>query len=91
MATLILQKTSGGSIRRCDSRCHYAKFPECKCICGGRFHGAGKSPGGIQRAWEKHQEEALRKLSLLLSETEYLKPGNPEAPKRAIIGRVERG
>jgi hypothetical protein len=28
-------------VRRCDSRCHHAKSPNCRCVCGGRYHGAG--------------------------------------------------
>jgi hypothetical protein len=27
--------------RRCDGTCHKAKKPACKCICNGRYHGAG--------------------------------------------------
>ncbi len=27
--------------RRCDSRCHYAVGPTCRCICAGANHGVG--------------------------------------------------
>lgn len=27
--------------RRCDSRCLYAKGPDCECSCSGHNHGAG--------------------------------------------------
>ena len=40
--------TRGATIRgqfsaahRCDSRCIYAKGPDCECSCGGANHGAG--------------------------------------------------
>ena len=29
-----------GKVRRCNSRCHNAKRPRCRCWCGGLFHGA---------------------------------------------------
>jgi len=29
-----------GKVRRCDSRCHNAKRPRCRCWCGGTFHGS---------------------------------------------------
>jgi hypothetical protein len=32
-----------GGVRRCDATCHNAKKPTCACICGGRYHGAGKN------------------------------------------------
>lgn len=41
MATIMTQGNSEGT-RRCDGTCHNAKTPKCSCICGGRYHGAGK-------------------------------------------------
>jgi hypothetical protein len=41
MATIMTQGNSEGT-RRCDGTCHNAKKPKCTCICGGRYHGAGK-------------------------------------------------
>ncbi len=29
-----------GKKRTCDSRCHEAREPACRCWCGGLFHGA---------------------------------------------------
>lgn len=29
--------------RRCDSTCHAAKRPTCRCICAGRNHGIGRA------------------------------------------------
>ena len=41
--TIMSQHGAGGGVkgRRCDGTCHNAKKPNCKCICGGRYHGAG--------------------------------------------------
>ena len=41
MTTLITQKKSDGSVRRCHAECYNAKNEKCTCICGGRNHGAG--------------------------------------------------
>lgn len=42
MTTLmIVRGKSGKVLHRCDVRCYDAKGPTCKCICGGRNHGAG--------------------------------------------------
>ena len=29
--------------RRCDSTCHTATRPLCRCICGGKHHGVGRA------------------------------------------------
>lgn len=42
MATLMTYKNSEGT-RRCDGKCHNARRPRCRCICGGRYHGVGNS------------------------------------------------
>jgi hypothetical protein len=34
---------TGDSARRCDATCHDARGPRCSCICGGRYHGAGRA------------------------------------------------
>lgn len=41
MATLILQVSSSGQRRRCDARCYNGQHARCRCVCGGRNHGAG--------------------------------------------------
>lgn len=38
---LMTQKVGQGPTQRCDARCYNAKRGGCKCICGGRNHGAG--------------------------------------------------
>jgi len=47
MATIFSVVTLLGCVGRCDSQCHEATQPECKCICGGAFHGVGSKV-----AWE---------------------------------------
>lgn len=34
--------------RRCDSTCQLARCKECHCVCGGKFHGKGREPGGVR-------------------------------------------
>ena len=44
MTSLIIFKRADGTITgRCDARCHNAKGPICKCICGGINHGVGNN------------------------------------------------
>ena len=43
MATIISVNHTNGTISRCDARCHEAVTPDCKCICGGAFHGVGSA------------------------------------------------
>jgi hypothetical protein len=38
-----------GGDRRCDAKCHTATSPDCDCICGGRYHGAGSSDVAQER------------------------------------------
>lgn len=40
MATILTVGNSDGE-RRCDAKCHNATEPDCDCVCGGRYHGAG--------------------------------------------------
>ncbi len=43
MTTVLSVGNSEGE-RRCDARCHDAGlFTDCDCVCGGRYHGAGRS------------------------------------------------
>lgn len=43
MTTLMTWANSGGEKGRCDQKCHLAKGPNCDCMCGGAFHGAGRN------------------------------------------------
>ena len=56
--TLISQTTSSGT-RRCDARCYNGKGHRCKCICGGKNHGAG-----LQTAAENTREMAKELLEM---------------------------
>jgi len=53
MATIIYEETSEGK-RRCDARCHQARDTNCRCICGGAYHGCARgfdhSPSSIEEA-----------------------------------------
>lgn len=65
MATVMSWRSSGGSSGRCDAHCHNAKHPKCVCCCGGRFHGSGNRPGGVEQAirnfWDDVLDEAQKK------------------------------
>ncbi len=50
MATLIVEEDPGRRGRRCDAICHGALGSRCACICGGRYHGMGNTPGAIDQA-----------------------------------------
>lgn len=41
MPTLISVHTSQGEEGRCDAKCYNATRAGCRCVCGGRNHGAG--------------------------------------------------
>lgn len=60
MATIMTYRSSGGSRGRCDAKCHRAHHPDCKCICGGRYHGAANQPGGVEKAVHDTWEEAIK-------------------------------
>lgn len=56
--------------RRCTPSCRAAIRPECDCICGGRFHGAARRPGGVaavQRELEAHLLEHVEDLGPLFA------------------------
>ena len=47
--TTIMTEIHGGTTRRCDAICHYAKGSVCTCICGGKYHGLrGKAQGQLR-------------------------------------------
>lgn len=59
MATLIIAENPGKWRRQCDAKCHMATEPECSCICGGRFHGKGRTPGALEQAVRETSDEFL--------------------------------
>ena len=62
MATLISWRSSGGSQGRCDAKCHNAETPVCDCMCGGRYHGAGRD-GTLAEKIERYGNELLEELA----------------------------
>jgi len=65
MTTIMTWGNSEGTKGRCDAKCHNAKGSVCKCMCGGRYHGAAHRPGGVEKAvrdtWEEAIQEAKQK------------------------------
>ena len=62
MTTLIIVKKSNGRIvGRCDATCYDARTPECTCICGGANHGMGLKKASEQVS--EYTEERLRQLA----------------------------
>ena len=57
MVVLISQKTGNSKTRTCNSRCHDAKGPDCRCICSGGNHGVG-----LQKAIENTERVAQKLL-----------------------------
>lgn len=48
-----------GTKGRCDAGCHGATSGPCRCMCGGRYHGASLSKGGVQERMREFGEEVL--------------------------------
>ncbi len=65
MTTIMSWGNSEGTKGRCDGKCHSAAGGVCKCMCGGRYHGAARQPGGVEQAvrdtWEDAIQEAEKK------------------------------
>lgn len=59
MATLMSWGNSEGTKGRCDAKCQKAKSTECKCMCGGRYHGKANIEGGIERAVMDYSAEVI--------------------------------
>jgi len=47
--TIIAVYNSRGCVGRCDAKCHNATKPDCRCICGGAFHGIATTPTQEER------------------------------------------
>jgi len=63
---LIVESSGNGQRRICDAKCHNAPGLYCYCICGGRFHGVGKKPGGLAGAIQSSGLILEQELSLPL-------------------------
>lgn len=64
MSTFMTWETSGGKKGRCDARCHNAKRPKCRCMCGGDLH--GKARGITPREFEDFKDEVIENLKLYM-------------------------
>jgi hypothetical protein len=58
MATVMSWGNSEGTKGRCDAKCHNAATPHCDCMCGGRYHGAGRD-GSLPERIRDYGEEIL--------------------------------
>ena len=61
-----------GKVRRCDSRCHKAKKPRCRCWCGGAFHGADGTGAVNREALAQGMTELLEQRGFKQGETAYI-------------------
>lgn len=65
-----------GKVRRCDKRCHNAKRPRCRCVCGGFYHGKDGT-GAVNRATlaqttETEQKQLLEQHGFKEGETKFV-------------------
>ncbi|MDD5701388.1 MAG: hypothetical protein PHU23_04980 [Dehalococcoidales bacterium] len=74
MTTIMSWGNSSGTKGRCDARCHNAKGEKCKCMCGGRFHGKSRQPGGVEQAIREAWDSAIPEIErTAASQGMYLK------------------
>ena len=56
MTTVIEARNADGSLLgRCDSKCHTAKRPTCRCLCAGQNHGVGTAQA-LENMRQEHIE-----------------------------------
>lgn len=68
--TILTQKIGSGPTRVCNATCHNARTTKCKCICGGRYHGAkGLAPAMLARDWLGKDWDAARTHTALQNGT----------------------
>ena len=72
MATLLVAGNSEGIHGRCDAKCHDATEPECRCICGGLYHGS-RAKGG-QAELDRRRTEYGNALLEELASRERIPP-----------------
>ena len=60
MTTIMTWGNSEGAKGRCDQKCHGATGCDCKFMCGCRYHGAARQPGGVEQAVRDTWEEAVQ-------------------------------
>ena len=61
-----------GKVRRCNSRCHHAKKPRCRCWCGGFFHGVDGAGAANREALTHGMTELLEEHGFKEGETAYI-------------------
>jgi len=57
-----MQKIGQDAARRCDARCYHGKSKACRCICGGKNHGAGlqKALNNVRDYFAPRLEDAAK-------------------------------
>ncbi len=61
-----------GRVRRCDSRCHNAKRPRCRCWCDGFFHGKNGAGATNREALAQGMTELIEQHGFKNGETAYI-------------------
>lgn len=61
-----------GKVRRCDSRCHNARRPRCRCWCGGFFHGKDGAGAVNREALQNAEQDFLEQHGFKTGETAYI-------------------
>jgi len=72
MTTYMTWETSGGKKGRCDPKCHNAKKPKCRCMCGGIMH--GQAVGKTEQGWQQYKQE--KNTSVLINLTTAKETGH---------------
>lgn len=57
--TVMTWGNSEGVKGRCDAKCHRATNEKCDCMCGGRYHGAGRTAGELDRRLREDGDKVL--------------------------------
>lgn len=53
----LISSSVGGSVFRCDSKCHNATGAKCDCVCGGKYHGKREGSREFKQAMEELGQE----------------------------------
>lgn len=70
MSSIISYPTASGHVFRCDATCINAQGQRCRCICGGVYHGAGNTPGELQRRIKAHGRQVLEDAAGIAAQLE---------------------
>lgn len=82
MPTILEWRCANGQVLRCSNRCHNATHPECHCICGGRYHGANHTPGGLLKRVQEEGQDVITQLpaTAVRIEIELARARSQQAP-----------